>query len=81
MRGWAGLVGPALVDLEPGAGEEERRLAETLFERRNTRLGQFAYRARAARPIFSRRAWRGDGRAGRAVAAPVWLGSLLNTNG
>ena len=77
----AGLVGPALVDLEADAGEEERRLAEILFVRRNTRLRQFACLARAARLIFSHRAWRGGEPASRAVDAPVSLGSPLSTDG
>jgi hypothetical protein len=75
------MIGPALVDLGADASEEERRLAEILFERRNTRMSQFAYLARAARLVFSRRAWRGGEPAGRAVDAPVSLGSPLGTDG
>jgi hypothetical protein len=77
----AGMVGPALVDVEPGASEEECRLAEILFERRITRLRQFAYLARAAKLIFSRRAWRGGERAGHAFDRPVSLGAPLSTDG
>lgn len=77
----AGMVGPALVDVEPGASEEECRLAEILFERRNTRLRQFAYLARAAKLFFSRRAWRGGERAGHAFDRPVSLGAPLSTDG
>lgn len=77
----AGLFGPALLDVGPCASEEECRLAEAVFERRNTRLRQFAYLGRAARLLFSRRAWRGDVDAHREVDVSVSLESALGTDG
>lgn len=73
----AGLFGPALLDVEPDADEQGRRLAEIVFESRNSRRTRLAYLARGVAFVFDRRAWLGAAEARRrtqdadAVELPV----------
>lgn len=54
----AGLLGPALLEMEPGASEDEIALAETIYASRNSLRLRLGYLIRGAGILFTSRAWK-----------------------
>lgn len=53
----AGLIGPALLDMDAEATEDEIALGETIYASRISLVARLRYLARGAATLFGRRAW------------------------